>query len=48
MFIRASPDGAPQVYVGNLQSGVEERDLDDIFVKFGKIQSIWIARKPPG
>jgi hypothetical protein len=39
---------ARQLYIGNLISTVEERDLDDVFGKFGKVESIWIARKPPG
>ena len=31
-----------------MQSHVEERDLEDVFGKFGRIENIWIARKPPG
>ncbi len=27
---------------------MNERDIDDVFGKFGRIASIWIARKPPG
>merc|ERR1712216_498940 len=37
-----------KVYLGNLQSNVDERDIDDVCGKFGRIQGIWIARKPPG
>merc|ERR1711959_335211 len=37
-----------KVYVGNLDHSVDERDIDDVFGKFGRISGIWIARKPPG
>merc|ERR1712216_81714 len=41
-------DAMTKVYVGNLDHAVDERDLDDVFGKFGRIESIWVARKPPG
>ncbi|KAK4783697.1 hypothetical protein SAY86_008071 [Trapa natans] len=37
-----------RVYVGNLDSRVSERDLEDAFRVFGVIRSVWVARRPPG
>ncbi|XP_031372032.1 serine/arginine-rich splicing factor RSZ22-like isoform X2 [Punica granatum] len=37
-----------RVYVGNLDSLVSERDLEDEFRVFGVIRSVWVARRPPG
>ncbi|KAF7830179.1 serine/arginine-rich splicing factor RSZ22-like isoform X1 [Senna tora] len=37
-----------RVYVGNLDSRVTERDLEDEFRVFGVIRSVWVARRPPG
>lgn len=34
----------PQIYVGRLPRGLYERDLDDIFMKFGKIRSLLMKR----
>ena len=34
----------PQIYVGRLPRGLYERDLEDIFVKFGKIRSLLMKR----
>ena len=45
---RLSTGFISQVYIGNIDDSVEERDIEDAFGKFGKIASIWIARKPPG
>ena len=39
---------ATKVYVGNLSRDADERDIEDIFQKFGRIDKIWIARNPPG
>ena len=38
-----------RVYVGNLPSDISERELDDLFYKFGRIREIDIPRipKPP-
>ena len=33
---------------GNLPSAISERDLEDEFIRFGTLRSVWIARKPPG
>ncbi|XP_019417663.1 PREDICTED: serine/arginine-rich splicing factor RSZ22A-like isoform X2 [Lupinus angustifolius] len=37
-----------RVYVGNLDSRVTERELEDEFHVFGVIRSVWVARRPPG
>lgn len=37
-----------KIYVGNLPSGIAERDLEDEFIRFGTLKSVWVARKPPG
>lgn len=37
-----------KVYIGNLPSGIAERDLEDEFIRFGTLRSVWVARKPPG
>lgn len=34
----------PQIYVGRLPRGLYERDLEDIFTKFGKIKSLLLKR----
>jgi len=34
----------PQIYVGRLPRGLYERDLEDIFIKFGKIKSLLLKR----
>ena len=37
-----------QLYIGNLAASVEQRDLEDVFGKFGRVSDVWVARKPPG
>mgnify|MGYP006282628477 CR=1 FL=1 len=34
----------PQIYVGRLPRGLHERDLEDIFLKFGKTKSVLLKR----
>jgi RNA recognition motif-containing protein len=43
----ASTDGR-RVYVGSLAKDVSKADLEDLFTKFGTIESLWIAKKPAG
>ncbi|KAL5127804.1 Serine/arginine-rich splicing factor RSZ22 [Glycine soja] len=43
-----SSEKMSRVYVGNLDSRVTERDLEDEFRVFGVIRSVWVARRPPG
>ena len=44
-----STGGSSRVYVGNLPADIRERELDDLFYKFGKIRAIEIPpiRNPP-
>eukprot|EP00884_Botryococcus_braunii_P014426 jgi/Botrbrau1/22985/Bobra.0030s0051.1 len=37
-----------RLYVGNLPTGLQERDLEEEFTKFGTLRSVWVARNPPG
>ncbi|CAA6672495.1 unnamed protein product [Spirodela intermedia] len=37
-----------RVYVGNLDSRVSERELEDDFRTYGVLRSVWVARRPPG
>eukprot|EP00658_Telonema_sp_P-2_P052576 TRINITY_DN407_c0_g2_i2.p2 TRINITY_DN407_c0_g2~~TRINITY_DN407_c0_g2_i2.p2 ORF type:complete len:162 (+),score=19.53 TRINITY_DN407_c0_g2_i2:130-615(+) len=39
-----------KVYCGNLSTIniCEQRDLEDVFGKFGAVRNVWIARNPPG
>ncbi|CAN0306344.1 unnamed protein product, partial [Discosporangium mesarthrocarpum] len=37
-----------KVWVGNLGSSCEERDLRDEFSRFGELNKVWVARNPPG
>ena len=39
-----SKDENPQIYCGRLPRGLHERDLEDIFMKFGKIRSCILKR----
>ena len=36
-----------RLYLGNLRR-VNERDVRDVFEKFGEIVDLWLARDPPG
>ena len=36
------------MYVGNLPRDVQEGEVTDVFRRFGRIVSTWIARNPPG
>lgn len=37
-----------RVYIGNLPPDIAERDVRDEFERYGRVRSIWVARKPPG
>lgn len=37
-----------KVYIGNLDSDTTTEDLEKVFSKHGAIQSVWVARNPPG
>ena len=37
-----------KLYIGNIPTDTREEELDSAFAKFGKIESIWLARNPPG
>lgn len=46
---RYAADDGRLVYVGNLPSDIRERELDDLFHKYGRIRNIDIKtpRRPP-
>jgi splicing factor, arginine/serine-rich 1 len=46
---RYAADEARLVYVGNLPEDVRDRDLDDLFAKYGRIRSVDIKhpQRPP-
>lgn len=37
-----------KVYVGNLNPDANERDMRDMFERYGHLTDVWVARKPPG
>ncbi|KAK9792256.1 hypothetical protein WJX73_010278 [Symbiochloris irregularis] len=37
-----------RVYVGGIAQSLAEKDLEDEFIRFGTLRSVWVARKPPG
>ena len=37
-----------RVYVKGLEDGVAKEDVEDLFRPFGKLEDVWIARKPSG
>mmetsp|Transcript_32585 Transcript_32585/g.92380 ORF Transcript_32585/g.92380 Transcript_32585/m.92380 type:complete len:200 (-) Transcript_32585:950-1549(-) len=40
--------GSNRVYVGNLDPRVSEQEVEDEFMRYGTLRSVWVARKPPG
>ena len=36
-----------RVYVGNVE-GVEKKELESFFDKYGALENVWVARHPPG
>eukprot|EP00455_Lapot_gusevi_P057092 TRINITY_DN961_c0_g5_i6.p1 TRINITY_DN961_c0_g5~~TRINITY_DN961_c0_g5_i6.p1 ORF type:complete len:109 (+),score=32.69 TRINITY_DN961_c0_g5_i6:40-327(+) len=39
---------AGKVFVGGLDERVTKEDLEDFCKGIGRLQSVWVARKPPG
>ncbi|CAB4059989.1 SFRS3 [Lepeophtheirus salmonis] len=37
-----------KVYVGNLGDNASKHELEDVFRRYGKVRSVWVARNPPG
>ena len=37
-----------KVYVGDLSRDATEKDLERAFNYYGPLQSVWVARNPPG
>lgn len=37
-----------KLYLGQLRPDITQREIEDAFAKFGPIDNLWIARKPPG
>lgn len=37
-----------KVYIGNLNEDTSKTEVETIFLKYGRLKSTWIARRPPG
>jgi len=37
-----------KLYVGSLAKEATKEEVDELFAKFGTLESVWIARKPSG
>jgi arginine/serine-rich splicing factor 3 len=37
-----------KLYVGNLEKEATKEELEELFSKYGKLESVWVARKPAG
>jgi len=37
-----------KVYIGGLKDDANRYDIEDVFVKYGPVRDVWVARKPPG
>lgn len=37
-----------RVYVGGLTAETQKQELEDTFSKFGRLETVWVARQPPG
>ena len=42
-----SEDGR-RIYVGNLDKNCHKDEVEELFVRFGKIESLWLAKQPSG
>jgi RNA recognition motif-containing protein len=45
--ILMSEDGR-RLYVGNLDKNCHKDEVEELFVRFGKIESLWLAKQPSG
>ena len=37
-----------KIYIGGLKDDANRYDIEDVFVKYGPVRDVWVARKPPG
>ena len=37
-----------KVYVGGLEPDVTQKDLEEEFDYFGRVNDVWVAKNPPG
>lgn len=37
-----------RIYVGNLTDSIKKEELEEEFMKFGSVNSVWVAFNPPG
>ncbi|OQR77633.1 hypothetical protein BIW11_06953 [Tropilaelaps mercedesae] len=37
-----------KVYIGNLANHTSRHDIESVFVKYGSLRDVWVARNPPG
>ena len=37
-----------QIFIGGLRDDANRYDIEDVFVKYGPVRDVWVARKPPG
>ena len=37
-----------KIYVGGLREDANRYDLEDVFLKYGPVRDVWVARRPPG
>eukprot|EP00887_Chlorella_sp_A99_P006175 scaffold3.g6175.t1 len=37
-----------RIYVGGVPPDLQDRDLEDAFAKYGRVEAVWVARNPAG
>lgn len=37
-----------KIYIGGIPVDTKENEVEEEFKKFGKLESVWLARQPPG
>ena len=37
-----------KIWVGGLENGCDPYQLEDAFKKYGRVDDVWVARRPPG